>query len=123
MSGRGSQVETPQEWQSPACAASARTAHACASVSASGAECSGLWRSTRSGSCPVLDGLLGGCAQPDGSEAVAFGEIPDLGGDQEFRQEIAGRRLQHLVRTMAEVVGRDVEACYAEVGGCFGGEA
>lgn len=67
----------------------------------------------------VRDGLLGGCPEPGGSEAVSLGEEPDLGGDREFRQKIAGRRLQDLVGTMAEVIGRGVEACYTEVGGCF----
>lgn len=67
----------------------------------------------------ILDGLLDGYAEPGGSEAVPLGEIPDLGGDREFRQKIACRRLQDLVGAMTQVVGRGVEACYIEVGGCF----
>lgn len=65
-SGRGSQLETPQLPHSPACAASARTAHACASISVPGRACSGLWRSTVSGSRPRS---FAACSTPARSRA------------------------------------------------------
>lgn len=67
----------------------------------------------------ILDCLLDGGPQPGGIEAVALGEESDLGRDREFRQQVAGRCLQGLVRAMAKIVGRGVQARYAEVDGCF----
>lgn len=45
----------------------------------------------------VLRGLLDSGAQAGGGEGVFPWEVPDLGGDREVRQEIAGLRLQCLV--------------------------
>jgi hypothetical protein len=52
----------------------------------------------------VLDCLLDGDPQSVGIEAVALGEEPDLGGDREVRQQVAGRCLQDLVGAMAKIV-------------------
>lgn len=67
----------------------------------------------------VLRGPLDGGAQPVGGEGVFPGEVPDLGGDREVRQEVAGHRVQCLVGAMVEVVRGGVEARFTEAGGCF----